>query len=78
MKLFHRKSKAVKNWRSRAWSIDPKVTKLTIIKSEESNAADTRIAELDAHPSMHVFRLPRLLAVYPQYCDAIANMEQIS
>ena len=29
MKLFHRKSKAVKKWRSRAWSIDPNKTNLT-------------------------------------------------
>ena len=31
MRLFRRKGKAVKNWRSRAWSIDPNKTNLTII-----------------------------------------------
>ncbi len=75
MKFLHRKGKAVKNWRSRAWSIDPKVTKLTIIKAEES---DVQIAELTARPPMHADRLPQWLDVCPQYCDAIADMEQFS
>jgi hypothetical protein len=77
-KFFHRKSKAVKNWRSRAWSIDPKVTKLTIIESEESNAVDTQITELTARPHTCADRPPQWLEVYPQYCDAIADMEQFS
>jgi hypothetical protein len=34
MRLFRRKGKAVKNWRSRAWSIDPNKTKLTIVVNE--------------------------------------------
>ncbi|MBT0158554.1 hypothetical protein G4O51_01055 [Candidatus Bathyarchaeota archaeon A05DMB-2] len=36
LKLFSRKSKAVKKWRSRAWSIDPKKTSLTIIRNKEN------------------------------------------
>lgn len=35
MKLFSRKSKAVKKWRSRAWSIDPNKTNLTIVVKKE-------------------------------------------
>jgi hypothetical protein len=31
MRLFRRKSRAVKNWHARALTIDPKKTKLTII-----------------------------------------------
>ena len=31
MRLFHRKSRAVKNWHARALTIDPNKTKLTII-----------------------------------------------
>ncbi|MCW4047220.1 MAG: hypothetical protein NWE99_06625 [Candidatus Bathyarchaeota archaeon] len=36
LKLFTRKSRAVKKWRSRAWSIDPKKTNLTIISNQEN------------------------------------------
>jgi len=32
LKLFKRKGKAVKRWRSKAWLIDPHVTKLAIIQ----------------------------------------------
>ena len=69
MKLFHRKNKAVKNWRSRAWSIDPKVTNLTIIKTEAANLEllDLSGADLDFH---HLF------TSYPQYFDAITDIEQ--
>jgi hypothetical protein len=35
MKLFHRKSKDVKKWRSRAWSINPNKTKLTIVVKKD-------------------------------------------
>jgi hypothetical protein len=31
MRLFRRKSRAVKNWHARALTIDPKKTKITII-----------------------------------------------
>jgi hypothetical protein len=34
MKLFHRKGRAVKNWHSRALTIDPKKTKLTLISKK--------------------------------------------
>jgi hypothetical protein len=35
MKLFRRKGQAVKNWHERAMMIDPKKTKLTIVRSKE-------------------------------------------
>jgi len=35
LRLFKRKGKAVKKWRSKAWSIDPKKTNLTIILKKE-------------------------------------------
>jgi hypothetical protein len=31
LKFWKRKDEAVKNWRSRAWSIDPNKTKITIL-----------------------------------------------
>ena len=75
-KFWKRKSKAVKNWRSRAWSIDPKVTNLTIIRSEESNVVIEQIEELFACPSGHIRRLPEELEACPQYIDAIADLEK--
>ena len=35
MRLFRRKGRAVKNWHARALLIDPKKTKLTLIKTHE-------------------------------------------
>ena len=35
-RLFSLKSKSIKNWRSRAWSIDPQKTKLIITKTKKS------------------------------------------
>jgi hypothetical protein len=34
-RFWNRKGKAVKKWRSRAWSIDPKETNLTIIVKKD-------------------------------------------
>jgi hypothetical protein len=36
MRFWGGKDKAVKKWRSRAWSIDPKKTRLTIIVKKET------------------------------------------
>jgi hypothetical protein len=36
MRLFRRKGRVVKNWHSRALTIDPKKTKLTLIKKKKS------------------------------------------
>jgi hypothetical protein len=68
MKLFRRKSKAVKKWRSRAWSIDPKVTNLTIIRTDVVNLERLDKANFNVN-------FPQLLESYPQYFDAIADME---
>ena len=38
LRFWSRKGKAVKKWRSRAWSIDPKKTNLTILVKKEKNA----------------------------------------
>ena len=35
-RLLNRKKQAIKKWRSRAWTINPKKTKITIIKSESN------------------------------------------
>jgi activator of HSP90 ATPase len=35
LRLWNRKGKAVKKWRSRAWSIDPNKTNLTIVTRKE-------------------------------------------
>jgi hypothetical protein len=37
LRLWNRKNSAVRKWRSRAWSIDPKVTNLTIITAAAAN-----------------------------------------
>jgi len=34
LQIFSNKGKTVKKWRSRAWSIDPKKTKLTLLRME--------------------------------------------
>ena len=34
LSLFKKKNRAIKKWRSRAWSIDPKKTRLTILKAK--------------------------------------------
>jgi hypothetical protein len=76
LKFFHRKSRAIKKWRSRAWCIDPKVTNLTIIKTE----AEKTMESLDTADSNLDFNLNffKLLKDYPQYFDALADMEQFS
>jgi hypothetical protein len=76
-KFWKRKSKAVKNWRSRAWSIDPKVTNLTIIRSEESNVAIAQIEESFPCPSSHTHSLLEELEAYSQYYNAVTDLEQL-
>ncbi len=36
MRLFSKKGRAVKNWHTRALMIDPKKTKLTLIRTQEA------------------------------------------
>jgi hypothetical protein len=76
-KFWKRKSKAVKNWRSRAWSIDPKVTNLTIIRSEESNVAIAQIEASFPCPSSHIHSLLEELEAYSQYYNAVTDLEQL-
>jgi hypothetical protein len=78
LRFWNRKDDAVKKWRSRAWSIDPKVTNLTIIK------ADSKLERMDIARALD-FNLdfnfgldldfPKLLKVYPEYFEAIADIE---
>jgi hypothetical protein len=72
MKLFNKKSRAVKNWRSRAWSIDPKVTNLTIIKTE-AKLENIDIKDFNLNFNLH---FSQLLKNYPQYFEAVADIEQ--
>jgi methyl coenzyme M reductase subunit C-like uncharacterized protein (methanogenesis marker protein 7) len=74
LRLWNRKNNAVRNWRSKAWSIDPKVTNLTMIKTE----VEKKIERLDAVYYNLTFNLdfPKLLKDYPQYFEALADMEQ--
>jgi hypothetical protein len=73
-RFWKRKGKAVKNWRSRAWSIDPRVTNLTIIKTQ------AKIDFMDLEDSNLDFNLdfPKLFKGYPHYFVALADMEQFS
>ena len=49
MRLFSKKGHAVKNWHTRALLIDPKKTKLTLIKTHEVSADITRLFVLASH-----------------------------
>ena len=70
-KFWKRKGKAVKKWRSRAWSIDPSKTNLIIIKAEKNiEGIDTADSNLNFN-----MNFSRLLENYPQYFDAIEDME---
>ncbi len=68
LRLWNRKGEAVKKWRSRAWSIDPRVTNLTIIKTENADLKSIDVPDSN-------FDLSRMLKDYPQYFDAIADIE---
>lgn len=76
LRLWNRKGDAVKKWRARAWSIDPKVTNLTIINT------DSKLENMDVmdfnSDSTFGFDLdfPKLLKAYPEYFKAIAEIEQ--
>lgn len=67
--FWNRKGVAVKKWRSRAWSIDPKVTRLLIIKTEAPNMDNID----DADPVLN--SSSRLLENYCQLFEAIADIE---
>ena len=71
-RFWKRKGKAVKKWRSRAWSIDPNKTNLTIIKAE-SKLESIDVADFNLNFNMN---FPQLLESCPQYFDAMPDMEQ--
>jgi hypothetical protein len=67
-----RKDIAVKKWRSRAWSINPRVTKLSIIKTEAPKVENIDTADLALISSS------QLQENCAQFFEAIADMEQIN
>jgi hypothetical protein len=69
LNFWNKKGVAVKNWRSRAWSIDPKVTKLLIIKTETPNIENID----DADPVLDASS--KLLENYSQLFEAIEDIE---
>jgi hypothetical protein len=73
LRLWNRKGVAVRKWRSRAWSIDPKVTTLTIIKTASDKPEN--IDKMDANLNFNLI-FPRLFQSYPQYFEAITDLEQ--
>jgi hypothetical protein len=72
LRLWNQKGKVVKNWRSRAWSIDPNKTNLTIIRAEPKLET---IDKTDLNLNLNM-NYPQLIETYPQYFMAIADMEQ--
>jgi hypothetical protein len=76
LRLWNRKRDGVKKWRSRAWSIDPKVTNLTIIKTD-SKLESMHIIDFNLDFDFGFdLNFPKLLKGYPQYFEAIADIEQ--
>jgi hypothetical protein len=69
LNFWNRKGVAVKKWRSRAWSIDPRVTNL-IIKTEAPNIQNIDNADPVLDPSS------QLLKNDSQLFEAIADIEQ--
>jgi hypothetical protein len=70
--FWNRKRVAVKKWRLRAWSIDPKVTRLSIIKTEAPNIENIDDADPVSDASS------QLLENCSQLFEAIADIEHFS
>ena len=68
-RFWNRKGLVVKKWRSRVWSIDPRVTNLTIVKTEAPGIKNVDESDLN-------LGISEMLKSYPQYLDAILDMEQ--
>jgi hypothetical protein len=82
LRLFRRKGRAVKKWRSRAWSIDPKKTKLTIIRTEASNLENPEFTDLNLADPVSILSLPiDKSSQLPEFCaegiNALNDMEQV-
>jgi hypothetical protein len=83
-RLWNRKGQAVKKWRSRAWSIDPKKTKITIIKeasniivSEENlELADLDLEELISSLYFPIAKSKQLAELCNLGAGALLDMEQ--
>jgi hypothetical protein len=78
---WSRKGKAARKWRSRAWSIDPKKTNLTIIKTGTLKPSNQEITDLDLDNSiLNLFLFhdkgPQLPDSCTQYLDSLTDMEQ--
>jgi hypothetical protein len=67
LRLWNIKGNAAKKWRSRAWIIDPKATNLIIKTEAKLESIDIEDSNLNFH---------RLLQSYPQYFEAVTDMEQ--
>jgi hypothetical protein len=71
LNFWNRKGVAVKKWRSRAWSIDPRVTRLSIIKTEASNMENIDDADPVLDSSF------QLLENCSHIFEAIADIEHL-
>ena len=69
LNFWNRKGVAAKKWRSRAWSIDPKITRLTIVtEAPKMQNIDDADSTSDASS--------RLQKNYSQLFEAIKDIEQ--
>lgn len=81
--FWNRKSQAAKKWRSRAWLIDPKVTKITIIKNELNSYfsekhlefKDLNLEELVSSLLFPIRKTAQLLESGNQGAGALLDME---
>jgi len=85
MRIWNKNGTAVRKWRSRAWSIDPKKTKLTIIKAQTPISFDSEenleILDLDlANPTsflpVHINESPQLPEFCNQFFEALTDIER--
>jgi len=83
-RLWNRKGQPVKKWRSRAWSIDPKKTKITIIKEasniiiteENLELVDLDLEELISSLYFPIAKSKQLGELCNRGAGALLDMEQ--
>lgn len=84
-RLWNRRGRAVKKWRSRAWSIDLRKTKLTIVKAYAPDLADSaetlEITDLYPDeplsiPRLHTIKSRQLAELYNLDADALTPIEE--
>ena len=88
LRIWNRKGKAVRKWRSRAWNIDPKKTKITIIKVETSNIDNSveNLEIVDLNLADPISSLPLYMDKPPQlpelkrthFFNALTDIEQVA